>query len=156
HEALCQPEVRDQVVRRWGDVVLDAGGVVDLKKLGGIVFASPSDLRALEAVVHPWITRRIREELAAARRDAVPLVVLDAALMLEAGWAGVCDVLVYVDVPRDERLQRVARQRGWAAEEVEARERAQMPLTEKARMAQYTLDNSGTLKGICARSRAST
>ena len=95
-----------------------------------------------------WITRRIREELDAARRDGVPLVVLDAAILLEAGWAGLCDVVVYVDVPRDERLGRVARQRGWSAAEVEARERAQMPLTEKARMAHDTLDNSGTLDDL--------
>src|SRR5262245_57484192 len=148
HEALRQPEVRDQVVRRWGDAVLDAGGAVDRKKLGGIVFASPSELRALEAVVHPWITWRIREELASARRDGVPFVVLDAALLFEAGWAGLCDAVVFVDVPREARLERVVRQRGWTKEEVEARERAQMPLTEKARMAHDTLDNSGTLDDL--------
>jgi len=144
HEALRQPEVREQVVRRWGNAVLDERGEVDRRKLGGIVFADPSELDALEALVHPWITRRIGEELTA----TVGLVVLDAAILLEAGWSNVCDLLVYVNVPRDVRQERVARQRGWSAEEVEAREHAQMPLTEKARMAHDTLDNSGPLDAL--------
>src|SRR6185436_7540122 len=131
--------------RRWGTSVLDADGEVDRRKLGGIVFADSSELAALEALVHPWIKRRIAEDVEAYRRDAsVPLVLLDAAILLEAGWEGVCDALVFVDVPRPLRLQRMAGQRGWTQEEVEARESAQLPLLEKARRADFTLDNSGT------------
>src|SRR5262249_21047205 len=133
HEALRQPEVREQVVRRWGAGVLGPDGEIDRKKLGGIVFAEPSQLRELEALVHPWIKRRIREEVDAARARGVPLVVLDAAIMLEAGWEGACDEVLFVDVPRALRLERLARQGGWTEKEVEARERAQWPLEEKAR-----------------------
>src|SRR5262245_66434701 len=45
HEALQQPEIRDQVVRRWGASILDANGEVDRRKLGGIVFADRSEER---------------------------------------------------------------------------------------------------------------
>ncbi|MBI1916518.1 MAG: dephospho-CoA kinase [Planctomycetes bacterium] len=149
HEALKQPEVRDAVVRRWGASVLDAHGEVDRRKLGGIVFAKVSELTALEGLVHPWIKRRIGKDVEAFRRDAsVPLVVLDAAILLEAGWDGVCDALVFVDVPRALRLQRIAGQRGWTQEEVEARERAQLPLSEKAGRADFSLDNSGTVEDL--------
>src|SRR5262249_59507450 len=79
HEALRQPEIRDQVVRRWGASILDGNGEVDRRKLGGIVFADATELTALEALVHPWIKRRIGEEVEAYRKDAsVPLIVLDA------------------------------------------------------------------------------
>ena len=83
------------------------------------------------------------------RRDAsVPLVILDAAILLEAGWNGVCDALVFVDVPRPVRLRRIVGQRGWTQEEVEARESAQLPLSEKAGRADVSLDNSGTVEDL--------
>ena len=98
-------------------------------------------------MVHPWIKERIRAEVDAARTDAaVRLIVLDAAVMLEAGWHDVCDRLVFIDAPREARLRRVAEQRGWTAEELEAREAAQLPLTAKAAHADHTLDNSASLE----------
>jgi dephospho-CoA kinase len=145
HEALRQPAVKEQVVRRWGPDLLDEHGEVRRRQLGAVVFADPEERRALEAMVHPWIRERIRQELARAEADpGVRLVVLDAAIMLEAGWDAVCDRLVYVDAPRDVRLRRLAGQRGWSEKEVEARENAQLPLTAKAARADHVLDNSAT------------
>ena len=145
HEALRQPHIRAEVVRRWGSEVLDAAGEVDRKKLGRRVFADPAELKALEALVFPWIERRFAEETAAARADpAVRVIVLDAAILLEAGWRKFCDRVVYVHAPRPARLRRLAEQRGWGAKEVEGRERAQLSLTEKASRADDALDNSGS------------
>src|SRR4051812_21976746 len=64
HEALRQPEVKAAVLRRWGEQVLDGSGAVDRKKLAAIVFADPTERKALEQVVHPWIGRRLKEEVA--------------------------------------------------------------------------------------------
>jgi dephospho-CoA kinase len=141
HEALLQPVLRDQVVRRWGTEVLNATGEVDRRKLGRIVFGDPAELRALERIVHPFIERGFREGIA--RVDA-PLVVLDAAVLLEAGWNEMCDRIVYIDAPRPLRLQRLAAERGWSIKEVEAREQVQMSLTEKASRADVAVDNSGS------------
>jgi dephospho-CoA kinase len=144
HEALRQPEVKARVVERWGPGVLDESGAVDRRRLAARVFADPAERRALEAIVWPWIGRRLRDEVEAAQADpAVKFVLLDAAVLLEAGWDDVCDRLVYVDAPREVRLRRLAEQRGWSAEELAARERAQLALTEKARRADDVLDNSG-------------
>lgn len=149
HEALRQPAVRERVAARWGREVLDDQGEVNRRRLGSVVFADPGERAALEALVHPWIRDRIAADVAAARSDpSARLIVLDAAVMLEAGWDGICDRLVYVDAPKALRLRRVAEQRGWAAEEVEARERVQLPLTEKAARADHALDNSGTLDDL--------
>jgi dephospho-CoA kinase len=144
HEALRQPEVKARVVEHWGPDVLDEHGEVDRRRLAARVFADPAERRALEAIVWPWIGRRLREQVEAARADpAVELILLDAAVLLEAGWDDVCDRLAYVDTPRDVRLRRLAEQRGWSAKEVAAREEAQLSLTEKARRADDVLDNSG-------------
>jgi dephospho-CoA kinase len=148
HEALRQPDIRARVVERWGRKVLDDTGEVDRRKVAAIVFAKNAqardELRALESFVFPWIERRAREEIAAVRQDGRSrLVVLDAAVMLEAGWNNVCDRLVYVHAPREARLRRLAEGRGWSAKEVADRESAQRSLTEKATRADDAVDNSG-------------
>ena len=149
HAALRQPAIKGQIVGRWGDGMLDYKGEVQRRLLAAVVFADADERRALEAMVHPWIKERIRKEVEAARIDAaVRLIVLDAAVMLEAGWHDVCDRLVFIDAPREARLRRVAGQRGWTVKEVEAREAAQMPLTAKAAHADYTLDNSASLEDL--------
>jgi dephospho-CoA kinase len=149
HEALRQPEVRARVVQRWGQGLLNEQGEVVRRRLGAIVFADDGERRVLEDLVHPWILGRVQQEIDAARRDpAVRFVVLDAALMLEAGWASLCDRLVFVDTPREQRLQRLLHQRQWTEKEVQAREAAQLPLTEKARRADHVLDNSSTLEHL--------
>jgi dephospho-CoA kinase len=149
HAALRDPEVRARVAARWGQDVLDEYGEIDRRRLGAIVFADSAELKALEAITHPWIHRRIRDEMEAARADLrVPLIVLDAAIMLEAGWNDGCDRLIYIDAPRETRLERVARQRGWTEKEVAAREQAQLPLTEKVIRADHVIDNSASLEHL--------
>jgi dephospho-CoA kinase len=143
HDALRQPAIREQVIGRWGREILDAVGEVDRQRLGQIVFADAAERRALESLVFPWIEQGCREAMAACANE-VPLIVLDAAIMVEAGWDKLCDRIVFVDAPRAVRLERVARQRGWSAKEVEARERAQMSLNDKAARAGIVIDNSGT------------
>jgi dephospho-CoA kinase len=145
--ALRDPDIRAHVVSRWGHEVVDAGGEIDRSRMAAIVFADPAERKALEAITHPWIRRRIRAEVEEARQDPrVTLIVLDAAVMLEAGWNDVCDHLVYVEAPREVRRERVIRQRGWSEKEMEAREQAQLPLTEKAVRADHVLDNSASLE----------
>jgi dephospho-CoA kinase len=150
HEALRQPEIKEQVIRRWGHF-RDSGSLVDEKgeirrtRLAALVFANPEDLRKLEAIVFPWIRRRLEERILTAELDsAVKFIVLDAAVMLEAGWNNLCDRLVFVDTPRETRLQRLAAGRGWTAKEVQDRERVQLPLTEKSIRADAVLENSGS------------
>ncbi len=144
HEALRQPGIRDLVRQRWGPDVMDEQGEVNRRKLGTIVFRDAAQRQALEGLVFPWIERGLQEAVAAAREDPqVPLVVVDAAIMLETGWDRACDRIVYVHAPREVRLRRLAEQRGWPVKEVEARESAQMPLTDKVTRADYALDNSG-------------
>src|SRR5262249_39717536 len=145
HLALRQPDVRDAVVRRWGAGLLGPDGEIVRPRLGAIVFADPAELQALETLVHPWIRRRLEEEIALARADpAVRFVVLDAAIMLEAGWDDVCDVLVFVDAPVEVRRRRVAA-RGWSPDDLRARESAQMPLTRKAARADHVLRNAASV-----------
>ena len=144
HEALRQPDIRDAVVARFGSEIVGADGAIERRKLGRLVFADPAQRKDLEALVFPYIERRIHEEIARANdTPEVRFVVLDAAIMLETGWNNVCDRIVYIDVPQEIRLQRLARQRGWGEKEVAAREAAQMALSAKKARADCVIDNAG-------------
>lgn len=144
HEALRQPEIKARAVERWGRGVLNAEGEIDRRKVAAIVFAEPAELKALEALSFPFIKERVRAEIERARSAGCPLVILDAAVLLEARWREVCDRVAFVDAPRAERLRRLKEQRGWTEAEVSARERVQLPLEEKAARADDVIDNSGT------------
>jgi dephospho-CoA kinase len=142
HEALRSPDIKTKVIEHWGNAVLDESGEVDRKKLGRIVFADAAELKTLEALVFPYIERRIREETADARnRSGVKFIILDAAIMLETGWHRICDKLMFVDTPAELRVSRLAETRGWDAKELERRERAQMPVEEKRRRADAVIVN---------------
>ena len=145
HDALHQPEIRAKVIERCGTGIANSNGEIDRRKLGAIVFADINLLRALEAIVFPWIKRALEEQVAAAQRDPkVRFIVVDAAVMVEAGWNKMCDKIVYVDASTEQRLARLALQRGWTAEEMAARSNAQLPLAGKKLLADAIIDNSGS------------
>lgn len=144
HAVLQLPAVKAALLDRWGRRVLKPDGTVDRRTVGGIVFADPAERRALEAVVFPPITAAARERVAAAQADgAVRFVVLDAPTLLEAGWGGLADRLVYVAAPRPVRLARVAK-RGWTDADLTAREAAQLPADVKRQRCDAVLVNDGT------------
>ena len=145
HEALEQPDILARVVEIWGERgILTPEGKVNRKKFGRIVFPSPVERSRLEHLVHPYIEKRIREEIAKASADpAVRFVILDAAIMLEAGWNGECDKLIYVDAPRSVRLERVQKQRHWTDHDLANREAVQMPPEKKKERADVVIDNGG-------------
>jgi dephospho-CoA kinase len=151
HQAIQEPEVRRALVERWGPRVLNADGHVDRPAVAKIVFAKGASAAAerqfLEQLVHPGIRRRIEAGIRQLSDSATPAVVIDAALLLEAGWSKVCSQIVFVECPRDERLRR-ALSRGWSAEEFARREAAQAPIEEKRCAASYVIDNSGTLDDL--------
>ncbi len=118
HQALRQPDILHRVVQRWGARLLDEQGQIVRRRLAAIVFGDPAERQALEEIVHPWIGQAIREEIARAQTDpAIRFIVLDAAVMLEAGWHTVCQKLLFVDVPWQLRLERLTHQRGWSAQQ---------------------------------------
>jgi dephospho-CoA kinase len=148
HQVLAKDaEVGAALRQRWGDSVLHSDGSVDRTALAATVFASTdqaaADREFLETLLHPRIGRRLaklRDQYAAEGR---PAVVLDAPLLLEAGWGPMCDLVVMVDAPRELRLARAA-ERGWSEAEFARREAAQWPVDDKRREAHLLVANDGT------------
>jgi dephospho-CoA kinase len=148
HRVLNETAVQEKIRQRFGNAVFQEDGTVARSVLGRLVFGtSPEARRAredLERIVHPRIREEFERHIAQARATpGVEAVILDAAVLLEAGWNELCDTIVFVDVPDEERLRRVAENRGWSREEFTRRESSQFPLTVKRRAAHAVIDNSG-------------
>jgi dephospho-CoA kinase len=146
HAVLTEPEVIATLRQRWGDSILNADRSVNRRAVGQIVFAhgGQGELRFLEGISHPRIATKFRAAIDAARQAGnVPAVVLDAALLFDGGWDKLCDVVIFVSVPREIRLKR-ALARGWSEADLLAREAVQLPLDEKRYKSGYVIDNSGT------------
>ena len=151
HAVLREPEVIEALVNRWGTTILDAEGQINRSAVAGIVFPPGQEAEKdfLESQSHPRIGERIKSQLAAWREAGESAIaVLDAPIMLEKGWAHVCDEIWFVDTPDELRRQR-ALDRGWSAEQWLAREAAQWPVERKRQAASQVIDNRGSPEETC-------
>jgi dephospho-CoA kinase len=148
HAVLAEEaEVRQALRKRWGDSILTPKGEVDRAAVARRVFANDSsgqnERKFLEALVHPRIQARLSQLQDKLAAEGKPAVVLDAPLLLEAGWGSLCDFVLFVDVSVEKRLER-AKTRGWTNAEFTRRESAQWPVAEKRRHATQIFPNFGT------------
>jgi dephospho-CoA kinase len=151
HVLLEQSPSRDRVLERFGEDILEPFGEfgvrrsIDRRALGAIVFSRPEALRDLEAILHPAMRKTFEKAIGReCRKGVVPAIVLDAAILYEAGWDTLCDTVVFVDASPETRLARLEATRGWTLEGLAAREKVQGPLEEKRRQADQILSNDGT------------
>ena len=160
HE-LMQPggPVYNQVVLHFGRQILQPDGRINRQKLAQAAFSAPPPgggtttaprVEELNRIVHPAVIASQEEWMAdIQRRDPHAIAMVEAALILEAGVSHRFDKLVVVSCSHDVRLQRFAQRLHLdvetARQEMERRMAAQMPDEEKARRADYVIDNSGSL-----------
>jgi dephospho-CoA kinase len=155
HRVINYPEIKKLLTQRWGPAILTAAGDVNRRAVGARVFGpateSREDREYLESVLHPRIRAEFAGELERLEGQDVPAAVIDAPLLLEAGWTDLCDILIFVDSPREASKQRAMSLRNWTAEDFAAREAAQMPIEEKRRHATHIIVNDGTLDDLRVR-----
>ena len=138
----------DEVVKAFGPEVLDANGDLDRKKLAAIVFGDDAKRKVLNGIVHPRVTMLTFKRGAELRDDGHPLACYEAALIIENVVRAAFRPLIVVAAPEDVQVARAAARDKASAEEVRARIRAQMPLTEKIAVADYVIENTGTLADL--------
>jgi len=134
------PELLSKLVELFGPEVLDPSGKLDRKALSSRVFANPSLLEALEALVHPAVIRDF-EAWKAGQEQA--LVVIESAILLEKPlFSGTYDCVVTVSAPEEVRIARVVRRDGTTPEQVRRRMAAQWDDARRAARADYILENN--------------
>jgi dephospho-CoA kinase len=141
------------IVREFGPDVLQADGTLDRKRVAAIVFADPERRRRLEAITHPAIRDRFLARLADLEAQGFDgIVVWDAPVMIETGGHRAMDRLVVVVTDTATQRARAVGRDGDPAD-VERRIANQMPLAEKAKLADHVIDNSGDRAATEARTR---
>jgi dephospho-CoA kinase len=150
HEAIKAETVRDALRLRFGPTIFGEDGFIVRSALAKQVFGDHQDQKLarvdLEKIVHPEIKRQISHSIAIASEEGAEAVLLDAAVLLEAGWRSMCDLVVFVDTPDSVRLERVRQNRGWTKEELDRREASQWSLSEKRRESDLIVANDRNLE----------
>lgn len=143
-----------RVVDAFGPEVVAADGTIDRRVLGARVFADPAALRRLNALVHPLIGTAIRDRLMQAQAEPSSLpIVVEAAIMMEAGWTFFDEVWVVVVAP-ETAIARVTAARGMTRDEVQRRIDAQMSSAERRARATRVIENDGTPAALRAQVEA--
>ena len=149
HQVLTQAQVIAAAEQRWGDSVIADGQIVRREVASRIFCREPecaNELKFWERVTHPRIGQLIAANIEQIRDNGRHVgIILDAAVMLKGGWQKQCDFIVFIDAPEELRIKR-AISRGWTTEHFRQREAAQAALAEKRRLADFVVDNSGTLE----------
>lgn len=140
-----------EVVHAFGDGVLAADGTLDRKKLAEQVFQDDDKRKALNAIVHPIVTTLTFQRAAELRDLGQPLACYEAALIVENGVADAFRPLVVVSAPEPTQVTRACARDRAAEEDVRARIRAQMPLAEKVKAADFVIENEGSLADLYRR-----
>jgi dephospho-CoA kinase len=134
------------LVAAFGDKILADEGQIDRRKLGAIVFADPAQRERLQDIVWPRMKEMMRGRLKELAAKDTQVAVIEAAVLLEAGWQDLVDEIWVVQVPESVATQRLMTRNGFSAEDAQARIRAQLSNEERARQASVVIDNTGTIE----------
>ena len=136
----------EEVVSTYGSELLLEDLTIDRKKLAVSVFNDPEQIKKLNNIVHPYIMKRI-EEMIEEIKDNNPqaLVIVDAALLVETNAYKRYDKLIVVYVSKETQLKRLMIRDAMSREEAESRMDLQLPLREKIKVADYVIENEGSL-----------
>jgi dephospho-CoA kinase len=155
HQVLLPSgEAYADVVREFGQGILNEDRTIDRKRLAAEVFGKPERLETLNRLVHPHVFGRERELIEQfARSDPRGIVVVEAAILIETGTYKNYDRLILVECEEQQQIKRSLKRDHADRAEVLARLSRQMPPAEKRKFAHYVIDTSGSKEQTLRRVR---
>ena len=146
HELLEKDDIRREIREVFGAGVFDVGGYVDRAKLAEEVFKDEQAVAKINEIMHPAVLLRCGELISEfnARKD-IKAIVLDIPLLAEAGWLRRCDKLVFVECKEEIRARRAAKKGHILKNQLKKREKFQISLDKKKKIADYIIDNNSGL-----------
>ena len=135
-----------RVLKAFGKTILK-GDDVDRKKLAEIVFKDPKQLLKLERIVHPAVLKQIRNEIRFYKKNkSENVVVIDVPLLFESGLYRDVNLTIVVKTSQQKQIERAMQRLKCTQSEAMRRIKMQMPLSQKVRLADITIDNNGTIR----------
>ncbi len=136
-----------EIVEEFGTGILLKDGSIDRKKLGEVVFRDREKLERLNAITHPRILEEIERRIALIEKSSPrAIIVIDAALLIEAGFHRRADIIVVVTATEEQKIQRAMKKFSLTEDAVRRRLLAQMRQEEKLSYADFVIDNSRSLE----------
>lgn len=129
--------------KEFGSGILSNDKTINRRALGALVFSRKNLLARLNAIIHPSVIRAIDRGIAQARTG---IVVVDAPLLFEAGLEKKADVLIVVRASQKNQIKRIQKKSSLTRLAIVKRIQSQIPLRQKARRADFVIDNDGTVK----------
>lgn len=149
HQAYTpHTETWDEVVKAFGEEILQDNEEIDRRKLGGIVFADPAQMARLNSIMHPRLAQMVAERIEESRGQDLPAIVVEAAILFEAGWEYLVEEVWTTEAPEAEIVARLQARNGWDAAEVKKRIDSQMSSAERSARADLVVENSGDLENL--------
>tara|TARA_B100001123_G_scaffold249577_1_gene278632 strand:- start:3717 stop:4319 length:603 start_codon:yes stop_codon:yes gene_type:complete len=149
HRAYLQnTETWQELVANFGEDILQADGEIDRRKLGAIVFSDREHLDKLNSIVHPRMYRMLQEMLRGFSENGAKVVVLEAAILIEADWLSLVDEVWAIEVPELVAVERIKLRTGLEEEEIRKRLRSQLTNEDRSKKADQVIDNSGDINEL--------
>ena len=131
-----------------GEEILQEDGEIDRKKLGEVVFSEPGQLDRLNEIMHPRMARMVSDKSEVLRGQGVGVVVVEAALLFEAGWDSLVEDVWVTDSPEELVIDRAKKRNGMSEEEARKRISSQMDRSDRLERSDAVIDNSGDMAGL--------
>ena len=137
-----------EIVGAFGKGFLTAEGCVDRSRLAALVFKDRTALSQLNSIVHPRTRTIVETELERLREEGADVAVVEAPLLLEAGWTDMMDQVWVAVATASQAVERAAARSSLAPREVEARMASQMPQQERIALADVIIDNGSGIREL--------
>lgn len=149
HEAY-KPNTKtwQELIAAFGQGILKENDEIDRKKLGEIVFNDPQALARLNGIVHPRMHSMMKEKLERLSGEGVGVVVLEAAVLIEANWTDLTDEVWVAMAPEEVAVKRLQNRGGLTEEQARARIRSQLSTEERAKHADIIIDTDCELSEV--------
>ncbi|PQD94665.1 dephospho-CoA kinase [Pradoshia eiseniae] len=136
------PALRE-ITEAFGRDILLEDGTLNRKKLGAIIFSDDEKRQTLNAIVHPAVREWMRQETERAFLEGTSIVIMDIPLLFESKLTHMVEETILVYVSMETQLKRLMDRDGYSEADALARIRAQMPIDDKRKLADYIIDNNG-------------
>ncbi len=134
------------IIDHFGKGILNPDQTINRRRLAKIIFSDPEERERLNSLLHPRIVKEIKRRIENFKEKGEGMVIVDAALLIEAGQLPLVDKLIVVIVSERLQIKRLAQRDHLTKREARERIATQMPLSEKTKLADYVVNNSGPVR----------
>lgn len=148
-EASQDKAVLTEIAQKLGADLVE-NGQLRRDKTASLVFHKPEALQTLNSIIHPWVRQKSQQRAQELIMSKTPpqVILFDIPLLYENGLESTVDAVIVVNSPLELRIERVKARSQLSEADIRARDKAQLPLEEKVKRADFVIHNDTTLKAL--------